>query len=117
MTAPFASRLAVFLIERSYSAAVVREAVGRSLPGVLVTDFYAAYHAIDCRKHRCLAHLLRELVKLRDELPAAQVARHIRPLIELFQDAITLGRQRLALPPEEFARQVNEFKRRLGDRW
>ncbi|MGE0377465.1 MAG: hypothetical protein AB7Q45_18810, partial [Planctomycetaceae bacterium] len=31
----------------------------------LVTDFYAACHALECRKQRCLVHLLRELVKLR----------------------------------------------------
>ena len=32
-------QLAVFLIDRSRSAAVVKEALGDSLPGVLVTDF------------------------------------------------------------------------------
>ncbi|MGE4000578.1 MAG: hypothetical protein AB7I48_10195, partial [Planctomycetaceae bacterium] len=42
----------------------------------LVTDFYAACHALECRKQRCLVHLLRELVKLREELPAAAVGRH-----------------------------------------
>lgn len=110
-------KLAVFLIERSRSAVVVREALGESLPGVLVTDFYAAYHAIDCRKQRCLVHLLRELVKLRDELPAAAVGRHIRPLIELFQDAIALAGQRDELPPDEFAGQAADIRRRFDDRW
>jgi hypothetical protein len=43
-------KLAVFLIYRHRSAAVVREVLGDSLQGVLVTDFYAAYHAIECRK-------------------------------------------------------------------
>jgi hypothetical protein len=110
-------QLAVFLIDRSRSAGVVREALGDSLPGVLVTDFYAAYHAIDCRKQRCLVHLLRELVKLREELSPAQVARHIRPLIELFQEAIAVGHRRDELPAAEYARQVSEIKRRFDDRW
>jgi transposase len=110
-------KLAVFLIDRHRSAAVVRAALGDSLPGVLVTDFYAAYHAIACRKQRCLAHLLRELAKLRDELPAAAVARHIRPLIELFQDAIALAGRRGELPTEAFSEQAAEIKRRFHDRW
>jgi hypothetical protein len=110
-------KLAVFLIDHHRSAAVVREALGESLPGVLVTDFYAAYHAIECRKQRCLVHLLRELAKLRDELPAAAVARHIRPLIELFQDAIALAGRRDELPAEDFACESTAIKRRFDDRW
>ena len=110
-------QLAVFLIERSRSAAVVKEALGESLPGVLVTDFYSAYHAIACKKQRCLAHLLRELSKLRDELPAAAVARHIRPLIALFQDAMALAGRRGELPADEFARQAAEIRKRFNDRW
>jgi transposase len=110
-------RLAVFLIKHHRDAAVVREALGDSMPGVLVTDFYSAYHAIACRKQRCLVHLLRELVKLRDELPAAAVGRHIRPLIELFQDAVALAGQRDQLPAAEFDRQAAQIKRRFDQRW
>ena len=110
-------KLAVFLIDHHRSGSVVCETLGESLPGVLVTDFYAAYNAIECRKQRCLVHLLRELVKLRDELPAAAVARHIRPLIELFQDAITLSGRRSDLPSNEFARKAADVWRRFNDRW
>ena len=110
-------QLAVFLIDRSRSAAVVKEALGDSLPGVLVTDFYAAYHAIECKKQRCLVHLLRELSKLRDELPAAAVARHIRPLIALFQDAMALAGRRGALRADEFAVQAAEIRKRFDNRW
>lgn len=39
-------QMAVFRIDHHRSAAVVRDALGDSLPGVLVTDFYASYHAI-----------------------------------------------------------------------
>jgi hypothetical protein len=110
-------RIAVFLIDEHRSSEVVRRALGDSLPGVLVSDFYAAYHAIDCRKQRCLVHLLRELAKLRDELPAAAVARHLRPLTELFQDAIALGHRREELPAAEFRRQRDVLVQRLDERW
>jgi Transposase IS66 family len=62
-------------------------------------------------------HLLRELVKLRDELPAAAVGRHIRPLIELFQDAIALAGQRDEMTADEFARQAADIRDRFAERW
>lgn len=95
-------KLAVFLIEQRRNAKVVRRALGDSLPGVLVTDFYAAYHRICCLKQRCLVHLLRDLYGLRETLPAIQVTRHIQPLVDLFQDAIALGRRREKLRQEAF---------------
>ena len=45
-------RLALFLVEEHRSGAVVKRVLGDSLPGVLVTDFYAAYHAIDGRQQK-----------------------------------------------------------------
>src|SRR5207247_10534485 len=52
-------RLAVFLIDEHRSADVLKKALGESLPGVLVSDFYAAYNGLICKKQRCLAHLRR----------------------------------------------------------
>ena len=37
------------------------EALGESFSGVLVSDFYAAYHHYDGPKQRCWAHLLRDI--------------------------------------------------------
>lgn len=110
-------QIAVFLIDRSRSRAVFEKALGTSLPGVLVTDFYAAYHAIDAKKQRCIVHLLRDLVKLRDDLSAQLVAKNIQPLIELFQDAMALHGQRRTLTPEAFADASADLRKRFGDRW
>lgn len=87
-------RLALFLIDRHRSADVVKRALGDSLPGVLVTDFYAAYGRIECRKQKCLVHLLRDLHALRDELSRHHVRKYVQPLITLLQDAIELSKQR-----------------------
>jgi hypothetical protein len=87
-------RLALFLIDRHRSADVVKQALGESLPGVLVTDFYAAYNAIECRKQKCLVHLLRDLHELREELSRRHVRNYAQPLIDLFQDAIALSKRR-----------------------
>ena len=73
---------------------VIVRVLGKSFAGTLVSDFYAAYNGLDCAKQRCLVHLLRELAKLREELPWQSVRAFIQPLIDLFRDAIQLGKDR-----------------------
>ena len=106
-------QIAVFLIDQRRSADVLIQALGESLPGVLVSDFYAAYNRLDSKKQRCLAHLLRELHTLSDKLPAIYVSQHIRPWIHLFQDAIALGKEREQLSPRQFSRRRRDLDERL----
>ncbi len=87
-------RLALFLIDRHRSRDVIVRVLGTSFSGTLVSDFYAAYNGLECAKQRCLVHLLRDLAKLREELPWQSVRAFIQPLITLLQDAIQLGKDR-----------------------
>ena len=48
-------------LRRGRGKAVVDEALGDAFSGVLVSDFYAAYHHYDGPKQRCWAHLLRDI--------------------------------------------------------
>lgn len=106
-------QIAVFLIHRRRSSQVLIEALGQSPAGVLVSDFYAAYNRLNCRKQRCLTHLLRELHELRDKLPAAAVQSFIQPLITFLQDAIALGKRREELKAPAFEKQHLEIKARF----
>ena len=45
-----------YFLRRGRGKAVVDEALGESFSGVLVSDFYAAYHHCDGPKQRCWAH-------------------------------------------------------------
>ena len=101
------ARLALFLIDRHRSRDVLVRVLGESFAGTLVSDFYAAYHGLDCAKQRCLVHLLRE------ELSWRSVRAFIQPLIELFQDAIQLGKDREKLGRTAF----DQAYRRLIDRF
>ena len=94
--------LALFLIDRHRSREVIVRVLGETFAGTLVTDFYAAYNGLACLKQRCLVHLLRELAKLREELPWQSVQAFIGPLITLFQDAIQLGKNRDQLSAKAF---------------
>src|SRR3954447_12691357 len=101
-------RLAIFLIDHHRRRDVLVRTLGASFAGTLVSDFYAAYNGLACAKQRCLAHLLRELAKLRAELPWQSVRAFIQPLIDLFQEALQLGKDRDQFSPSAFvqARQA-----------
>lgn len=108
-------KLALFLIDRHRSHDVLVRALGESFAGTLVSDFYAAYNGFDGPKQRCLVHLLRELAKLREELPWQSVKAFIQPLITLFQDAIQLGKERDQLSAADFAQAKHKIHERFGD--
>lgn len=108
-------RLALFLCDEHRSAEVVKRVLGDSITGVLVTDFYAAYHALDGRKQKCLAHLLRELHTLRETATAAAKKDYLDPLTMLLQDALALGRTRSTQTTEEFATARQQIERRLDN--
>jgi hypothetical protein len=50
----------LYHIDDSRGGKVIRELLGEAFGGTLVSDFYSAYSTIDCRKQKCLLHLLRE---------------------------------------------------------
>lgn len=109
------TRLALFLIDRHRNRAVLERALGPSFAGTLVSDFYAVYDGLDCRKQRCLVHLLRELAKLRETLPAPSVRAFIQPLVTLFQDAIQLGQDRARLTSDAFAAASQQIQDRFDE--
>ena len=58
-----------YFLRRGRGKVVVDEALGESFSGVLVSDFYAAYHHYDGPKQRCWAHLLRDIHDQRTRYP------------------------------------------------
>ena len=80
----FSTPDARYFLRRGRGKAVVDEALGDSFSGVLVSDFYAAYHHYNGPKQRCWAHLLRDIHDLRarypDDAPLAQWADAVHQL-------------------------------------
>lgn len=107
--------LAIFLIDHHRRRDVIVRALGASFAGTLVSDFYAADHGLECAKQRCLVHLVRELAKLREELPWQSVRAFIQPLITLLQDAIALGKGRQDHTEAAFAEARAAIYRRFDD--
>jgi len=59
--------LSFYIIDRSRGQHVVNEVLGETYNGVLITDFYGAYNAIDCDKQKCWVHLCRDLKELKEK--------------------------------------------------
>jgi hypothetical protein len=72
----------------SRAKGMVDEVLGEEFRGVLVSDFYAAYHHYEGWKQRCWAHLLMDIHELRALYPDdASVQRWADALHELFREA------------------------------
>jgi hypothetical protein len=61
--------VSVYTIVPSRAQKVVKDILGDSYGGVLITDFYGAYNKIICEKQKCWTHLLRELHVLKEKKP------------------------------------------------
>jgi hypothetical protein len=59
--------LSFYSIEKSRGQDVVRNILGKTFDGVLISDFYGSYNEIDSAKQRCWVHLLRELRELKEK--------------------------------------------------
>ena len=82
---PNATSCERYFLRRGRGKAVVDEALGESFSGVLVSDFYAAYHHYDGPKQRCWAHLLRDIHDQRTRYPKdAALARWAAAVHQLY---------------------------------
>ena len=110
------SQYCYYLIDPRRSAAVVKQVLGTLFAGILITDFYGAYNAIETlAKQRCYFHLFTELVKV-DKLNASATWKRFRKrLSRLLKDAVCLGEQRQERSAPIYARRRAKLHRRLDE--
>ena len=103
-----------YVIDPRRSAQVVKRVLGTLFAGILITDFWGAYNAIETlAKQRCYFHLFTELIKV-DKRNGATHWRHFRKrLSRLLKDAVRLGAARTRHPPPLYARRKAKLHRRL----
>jgi transposase len=103
-----------YLIDPHRGSSVVNAVLGTLFPGILITDFWGAYNALEAlAKQKCYFHLFTELKKV-DKLTAARPWRRFRKkLARLLKDAVRLGEARATLAPPCYARRKAQLHRRL----
>jgi transposase len=103
-----------YLIDRRRGAAVVKQVLGTLFPGILITDFWGAYNAIETlAKQRCYFHLFTELIKVDKRNTSATWKRFRKRLSRLLKDALRLGEQRQQHSPPTYARRKAKLQKRL----
>ena len=83
-----------YMIDRCRGSPALNRFFTETFNGVLVTDFWAAYHAVECAdRQMCLAHLLRELAAVDDRDPCDGWAQFSKKLRRLLHDGLRLKAQ------------------------
>ena len=106
-----------YFLRRGRGKAVVDEVLSPDFAGVLVSDFYAAYHHYDGPKQRCWAHLLRDIHDQRVLYPQdGSLARWAAAIHQIYDQA-----KALTYPAEQPAEQQRRaaqlaLERRLSAR-
>jgi len=105
-----------YLIDPRRGAAVVQQVLGTLFAGILITDFWGAYNAIETlAKQRCYFHLFTELIKV-DKLNASATWKRFRKKLSRFlKDAVRLGQQRQQHSPPTYARRKAQLHQRLDE--
>jgi transposase len=102
-----------YLIDRSRGAAALQRFFVEAYRGTLVSDFWAAYDNLwtgDSQK--CLAHLLRELVKVEQHNDGPQWRSFAKQLKRLIRDGLRL-RKRHDFSVTRYATRISLINRRL----
>jgi len=108
------AQVCYYMIDRCRGSPALQKFFTEAFDGVLITDFWAAYAAVEARDRQyCLTHLLRELEKVDGRHTSAEWRRFARHLRRLVRDGLRLKR-RATLPPAVYQRRGNRLNRRLA---
>jgi hypothetical protein len=105
----------LYHIDASRGGKVIRDLLGDAFGGTLVSDFYSAYATMDCKKQKCLLHLLRELVDSAQESEAFAAGAFFRQAKRLIKQMLTLKRQWDQLSDERYTSRVCRLETRLDE--
>lgn len=88
--------LSFYTIDPTRAQCVVEEVLGEVFAGVLCSDFYGAYHKIECAKQKCWAHILRDLHNLKEKSPKSLEIAYFASRLKDFFDRGKLLRKKCA---------------------
>lgn len=100
-------------VDKSRGGKVVRQLLGETFGGTLVSDFYSAYATVDCPKQKCLAHLLRELAETADESEAFAAGAFFPKAKRLVKQMLALKRRWDELGDDAYTTKACQLESRL----
>lgn len=103
----------LYHIDKSRGGAVVQELLGKAFGGTLVSDFFSAYSTMDCKKQKCLVHLLRELTETAEKSPEFSASTFYRKTKRLIKEMLLLKGRWDAMSDVRYASRVCRLEDRL----
>lgn len=110
-------RVTYYMIHRSRGSPALLEFFICEFGGILITDFWGAYNAVECAlRQNCLVHLLRDLKHVEKyKSTQGDWPQFAKKLRRLLGDAIRLWRQRDDLSAEVYASRRARITHRLAE--
>jgi transposase len=103
----------VYHIDKSRGGKVIRKLLGKAFGGTLVSDFYSAYSKMNCKKQKCLAHLLREFVQTGEKSPEFATSNFCRKSKRLIKEMLLLKGRWGQIDDKLYASRVQRLQTRL----
>jgi hypothetical protein len=105
----------LYHVDRSRSGKVIVKLLGKAFGGTLVSDFYSAYSKMDCKKQKCLTHLLRELGDCAQKSPAFASGAFFIKSKRLIKQMLRLKGQWENLGDKRYLARVRRLETRLEE--
>lgn len=103
----------LYHIDDSRGGKVIRELLGDCFGGTLVSDFYSAYATMDCKKQKCLTHLLREFKESAEKFPAFAAGNFYPKAKRLVKEMLLLKSRWDKMSDERYTSRVCRLEARL----
>jgi transposase len=103
----------LYHVNKSRGSKVILKLLGKAFGGTLVSDFYSAYSKLDCKKQKCLAHLLRELKESAEKSPAFAASDFFADCKRLIKRMLRLKQQWETLEDKEYDARVRRLESQL----
>jgi len=101
-------------VDKSRGGKVIQGLLGEAFGGTLVSDFYSAYSRMDCKKQKCLTHLLRELKESAEKSPAFAETSFFADCKRLIKRMLRLKPQWEKLEDKEYDARVRRLESQLA---
>jgi transposase len=105
----------LYHVDKSRSGAVIEKLLGRAFDGTLVSDFYSAYARMDCRKQKCLLHLLRELAESAEKSKEFASGAFYPEVKRVLKGALQLKGRREELNKADYESRARRLEKQLGE--
>ena len=109
------SQYTLFHVDKSRGSKVVKKLLGEVYGGTLHTDFYSGYGEIDCKKQKCLVHLLRELRETAQKDEAFANGPLCRRLKRLIKEMLVLKKHKGKLAAKAYKQRGRRLEERLRE--